>query len=442
SPKSAIMETMRPARPTLLSLPLTLAACGGGGGADGPDALLQRVGVEVAKSKLERNLAPSDANVGALGVGNRAFAFDLYKRVAGSNPGENLVFSPYSISTALAMTYAGARGSTASEMKATLHYDLEQPALHEAFNAADLALSSRGKGQVGADGTPFRLNVDNSIWQQRDYPVVPAFLDTLAVNYEAALYLTDFAKAPENARGAINTWVSDKTEKLIPELLPMGSIDASTVFVLTNTVYFNASWKTKFEKEATRDAPFTRGDGTQITVPTMHAGHRMPYARGTSYQAVALPYASDDLSFIAILPDAGKLSEVEAALSQSWFEELRTKLAPTGVQLAFPKLDYKQHTSLKNELTALGMRAAFEDADFSGMTSGSVVIDDVIHEAVIKVFEGGTIAAAATAVVVRETSAPLFEQTVTLDRPFLYAIVDAPTGQVLFLGRVTDPSAM
>jgi len=209
--------------------------------------------------------------------------------------------------------------------------------------------------------------------------------------------LTDFAAAPEASRTSINRWVDQKTEKLIPELLPMGSIDRSTVMVLTNTVYFNASWQTKFEKNATHDAPFTKLDGTHVSAPMMHAGLRIPYARGIDYQAIALPYASDALSFLAVLPDAGKFGSVEAGMSQVWFDALRLSLAPTDVAVGLPKLDYKASTSLKPQLQALGMRAAFGDADFSGMTSRGVFIDDVIHEAVIKVFEGGTIAAAATA---------------------------------------------
>lgn len=413
-----------------------LLACGSSDGERDKPA-----GVTLAKSELARVTTPSTANVEALGSGNRAFAFDLYHQLRKDADG-NLVFSPYSISTALGMTYAGARGSTEAEMKATLHFTLDQPALHEAFNATDLALSSRGQGQAGADGTPFRLNVDNSLWAQANYPVVPAFLDTLALHYDAGVFLTDFAADPERSRQSINRWVDEKTEQLIPELLPTGSIDSSTVFVLTNTVYFNASWRTKFEKESTRAAPFTKPDGSQVSVSLMNAGlNGIPYAAGEGYRAIALPYASQELALIAILPDSGSFAAVEAKLGPAWFDALRASFKSTGVQVGFPKLDYKAHTSLKDQLTALGMRAAFENADFSGLTPRSVVIDDVIHEAVIKIFEGGTIAAAATAVVIRETSAPLFEQTITFDRPFLYAIVDQPTGEILFLGRVLDPTA-
>lgn len=225
------------------------------------------------------------------------------------------------------------------------------------------------------------------------------------------------------------------------QLLPAGAIHADTRFVLTNTVYFNASWKTKFSKEATRELPFTRRDGSRVTAPLMHAELRIPHARGTNWQAVALPYASDELSLVAVLPDAGAFDAVEKAASASWLDEVRAKLAVTSVALGFPKLDYKAHTSLAQQLQALGMSAPFSNgADFSGITPGRIAIDDVIHEAVIKVTEGGTIAAAATAITIRTTSVIVDQQRITFDRPFLYAIIDQPTGHILFLGRVLDPT--
>lgn len=401
----------------------------------------QPSGVEVAKSELARQSAPNPSNVPALAGGNTAFAFDIFRRVSADNPGKNVVVSPYSISTALAMTYVGARGQTEAEMRQTLHFDLEQGPLHEAFNAVDLQLASRGQGKAGADGTPFRLNVNNSIWAQRGFPIVPAYLDTLAVNYGAGVFLVDFAREHERARKAINAWVEEKTEKLIPELLPLGSIDSSTALVLTNTVYFNASWKTKFEEGQTQTAPFEKLDGSTVQVPMMNAGlDDVKYEKGEGFEAVALPYTSEELAFIAVLPDEGSYEQLERAADAAWFGRLSTALSRSSVQLALPKLDYRTSASLANALKALGMNAPFMGADFTGMTSQPVEIADVIHEAVIKVFEGGTIAAAATAVVIRPTSVPQYEHTVRFDRPFLYAIVDQPTGHILFMGRVLDPA--
>ena len=419
------------------------------GCSDGPDdfasiepwAQVTVDGIEPAASALPRATAPSSANLGVLGTGNRGFAFDLYQRVASSTAGKNVALSPYSISTALGMTYAGARGATAVELKSTLHFDLPPEALHEAFNAADLALSSRGKDQIGADGTPFRLNVNNAIWAQRGLPLEQPFLDTLAVNYGGGVLLTDFAKAPEAARSAINGWVEQKTEGLVPELLSAEHITEDTRLVLTNTVYFNARWQNTFDEQATRDAPFTKLDGRSTSVSMMHDTTSIPYARGAHYQAIAMPYASDDLSFVAVLPDAGKFEAVESAMTQTWFDALRGDLTVQGMLLAFPKLDYKAKAELKPQLVALGMKTAFDNADFSGFSSHPLRLTQVVHEAVIKVLEGGTIAAAATAVIGVPRSARPPEQRVTFDRPFLYAIVDAPTGQILFLGRVLDPTA-
>lgn len=419
-----------------------LVGCGSDAADGGTN--LAPAGVELRASTLDRERTPSADDVPELARDNQAFGLDVLRALADAKPDANLVLSPYSVSTALAMTYAGARGSTASEMQETLHFTLEQAPLHEAFDAVDLTLGMRGQGKVGADGTPFRLNVNNSIWAQRDCPIESMFLDTLGVNYGAGVFLANFEQQPEPAREAINAWVNDKTEKLVPELLPAGLITQDTRFVLTNTVYFNASWQNEFEPEATANGPFTKASGETIQVPMMHASLGVPYAKGDNYEAVAMPYASDELSFIAVLPDAGAMAAVQRGADAAWFAALLAGLSDGGdVLLTFPKLDYGTKTSMKQTLQTLGMHAPFEgSADFSGMTSEKVWIADVIHDAIIKVFEGGTIAAAATAVVIAAHDAEsVFHHELTFDRPFLYFIVDQPTGQILFLGRVLDPSA-
>ncbi len=421
---------------SLLVAGLTLG-CGGDAGTERRNS---PAGAALSKSGLARATSPSPANIAKLGEGNRVFAFDLYKQAASANAGANLVLSPYSVSTALAMTYAGARTATESEIKATLHFALEQAPLAEAFNATDLALQSRGQGLAGADDTPFQLNVGNSLWAQRGFPLVPAFLDTLAVNYGSGVFLTDFAKHPEASREAINDWVAEQTEDLITELLRADAVKSQTRMVLTNTVYFNASWREKFDPNFTKDGPFTKLDGTVVTAHLMNGLLPVLYAAGEDFQAVALPY-SDALSMIAILPSEGRFTQLEDQLNGSWFDALTGRLRPSQAAVTMPKLDFKLHVSLKQALQALGMKAAFQGgADFSGMTTESVQIDDVIHESVIKVFEAGTIAAAATAVVIRAGSVNVAPPKVVLDRPFLFAIWDNPTGTILFVGRVLDPS--
>jgi serpin B len=387
-------------------------------------------GVSVARSSLTREQQPSAANLATLGASNREFAFDLYRQAAAQESGKDVVVSPYSVSTALAMTYAGARGGTEGEMKQTLHFTLEQASLHEAFNASDLALSSRG-------GDGFELNVDNTLWAQAGFAIAAPFLDTLAVHYGAGVHMTDFAEDAEGARRAINGWVAAQTEQRIPELLAPGMVNPSTVFVLTNTIVLDATWQTKFPKQGTRDAPFTRLDGSVVQVPTMHEELWAPYALGPDFLAVALPYVGEGLRMVAILPAAGKFADVERALQRGWFDALPWQ-SSKALQLALPKFEVRTALSLKDALVALGMPSAFGAADFSGLAPG-VKLDDVIHEAVIRADEEGTVAAAATAVVGRAVSKPEVELA-TFDRPFLYLIHDTVTGSILFLGRVLDPS--
>ncbi|MDB4989434.1 MAG: hypothetical protein JWN04_4612, partial [Myxococcaceae bacterium] len=247
------------------------------------------------------------------------------------------------------------------------------------------------------------------------------------------------------ARGSINGWVAEKTEQLIPELLPAASVDSLTRFVLTNTVYFNASWQKKFDAYETRDADFTKLDGSKQTVSMMSGALSIPYAEGSGYRAIALPYASDELRFIAILPSDGQFATLEKALSGSWFDALEASFSAKRVALSLPKLDYRAKASLKPAMRGLGMNAAFLSGamGFAGIDADpDLYISDIIHQAVIKVTEEGTIAAAATAVVgATATSIAQNDEIISFDRPFLIAIVDAPTGALLFVGRVLDPAA-
>jgi serpin B len=393
-------------------------------------------GISLAKSSLARASDPSADDVAAVGVGNRAFAFDLYQRIAESSPGQNVVFSPYSLSTAFAMTYAGARNQTHDEMKSTLHFDVPDPQLHEAFNAI-----ARGLPTALVDDDTFHLEVNNSLWADKRAPIEPAFLDTLAVNYGAGVFLPDFVNQPEAARKAINAWVSQRTAALIPMLIGPGVIDAGTRFVLTNTVYLKAKWRKPFDPQETTQDPFTKPDGSTVTASFMRTGEGVVYAAGDGYQAAALPYVEDSLEFIAILPDEGKFDMVEASLSQTWFDALTASWNESAF-VSLPKLDFSQHVSLVPQLRALGMLTAFEaDADFSGMTSEHVVISHVIHQAALQVYEQGSTAAAATAIIARDASVTLSPHHLTFDRPFLFAIFDSTTGELLFLGRVLDPAA-
>lgn len=397
--------------------------------------------LEEAKSTKARLPADADAAAVATLTGNNTdFAFELLRA---SKPDGNFFYSPHSISIALAMTYAGAAGTTKDEMKKTLHFAQPDAELHGAFNTLDQKLESRGKNAKGSDGKPFRLRISNAAWAQRDYSFLPTYLDVLAQSYGAGVNLLDFIADPDGSRDVINDWVAVQTEDKIPELLPDGSINGDTRLVLTNTVYFNASWATPFEPSATGDGSFTRLDGSSVTASFMHqtASHR--YGKGSGWQAVEIQYDGGEVSMLLLLPDAGTFEQFEQALSQKTIDDVLANLkSGYDVKLGLPKFEIRTKAPVGATLNAMGMPTAFSPAaDFSAMNgSGGLMIQDVIHEAFVKVNEAGTEAAAATAVTVGVTSVP--EQVdVTVDRPFLFVIRDGETGASVFVGRIVDPAA-
>jgi len=400
---------------------------------------------ELVKSEKARETSPvvDPADLTGLAQGNSEFAIDLYQSVRSQDG--NLFYSPYSISLALAMTYAGARNQTEQQMADTLHFTLSQEQLHPAFNALDLELASRGEGAAGQDDEGFRLNIANAIWGQSGYPFLMEFLDVLAVNYGAGLRLLDFMSDPDGSRVTINDWVAEQTEEKIQDLIPEGAVDTLTRLVLTNAVYFNAAWASPFEEEDTRDDAFHLLDGTEITVPMMSQTEHLPYTEGDGYQAVELPYDGQELSMVILLPDAGQFDEYEDSFDIEQLDTIVDNLSTSKVALTMPKFTYESEFSLAQTLDTMGMPDAFSaSADFSGIDGvpGRLVITDVIHKAFVLVDESGTEAAAATAVIVGATSAPNGQDVieVTVDRPFIFLIRDIQTRMILFIGRVLDPT--
>ena len=392
------------------------------------------------QSSLTRDLAPNvpAADQAALAQGNSAFAIDLYHQLA-AEPG-NLFFSPASVSIALAMTYAGADGDTASQMAASMHYDLPPAQLHPAFNWLDLELNSRGEGAQGADGEEFRLHVVNRIWGQKDFGFLDSFLDTLAVNYGAGLAVLDFIADAEGARLVINAWVAEQTEDRIPELIPAGLISAATRLVLTNAVYFNAAWKSKFDEQYTQSEPFHRLDGSTVDVPFMSQSESFGFVDAADYQAVELPYDGDELSMVLVAPTEGSFDAFEASLTSAVLDGILGSLKSEHIWLLMPRFEITSEALLSKTLKALGMTDAFEFglADFSGIDgTKSLFISEVVHKAFVKVNEAGTEAAAATAVIIDLGAIPT---ELRFDRPFLFLIRDIQTGTILFIGRVVDPS--
>ena len=411
---------------------LGLAGCGPAAPAEG-----------VARSAKERVTSPDVASpdMAELVDGNSAFAFDLYQILREGR--ENVFYSPYSISVALAMTYSGARGETERQMADALRFALPQDRLHPAFNGLDLELARRGEGAEGKDEEGFRLNVVNAIWGQEGYEFLSEFLDVLAENYGAGLRVLDFEDAPEASRVTINDWVSEQTEDRIEDLIPQGVINEWTLLVLTNAIYFNGAWDNPFEPGLTADGTFHLLDGGEVSVPMMKQIKSLGYAEGEGVQAVELPYDGQELSMVILLPDAGAFEAFEGTLDAGRVGAIVKDISYRQVALSLPKFEVESDFSLVDALTAMGMPDAFTGAaDFSGMTGNrDLFIAEVVHKAFVSVDEAGTEAAAATAVVMEKMAMPEEPVEVTVDRPFVFLIRDVETGAILFVGRVVDPSA-
>ena len=382
--------------------------------------------------------------------GNGAFAFDLYRTLSADDG--NLFFSPYSISTALGMTYAGARGETERQMADTLHFLLPQDRLHAAFNTLHLDLDSQGGKKDDNDPSAFQLNVANALWGRQGYHFLDEFTTVAAESYGAGVRPTDFVGQPEESRVRINDWVADETEKRITDLIPEGKFDDQPpALVLTNAIYFNAAWLRKFDA---MPAPtdFHRLDGETVAVPMMNRTGKRRYASGDGYQAVDLQYKFSQISMTILVPDSGTFEEFEDSLDEEIVKQVTEDLETRQVVLTMPKFDFESSFDLVDTLRGMGMRDAFDGlrADFSGMDGLSCMagdvqclfISDVIHKAFVAVDEEGTEAAAATAAIAMPASgAPGPPLEFTVDRPFIFLIRDRATGTILFVGRVLDPSA-
>jgi serpin B len=399
--------------------------------------------IKSVSSPKERLISPAsnEQDLQELVAGNNRFAFDLYRSIRGN--GDNLFYSPYSISLALAMTYAGARGETATQMAETLQFILPAERLHPAFNQLDLILHSRGQNLSEEDGRGFTLNIVNSLWGQDGYDFLPEFLDLLAENYGAGLQLLDFQNAAEAARQIINEWVMEQTNDRIEDLIPEGVINNLTRLVLANAIYFDAAWSSPFEAEFTKEAEFSLLDGSAVKVPMMNQTQFYNYSSGEDFQAIELPYRGYEMSMVILHPDPQGFGSFESSLTVEQLEEILNEMERTNMDLSLPKFQFDMDLPLAQVLQDLGMVDAFEfgQADFSGMDgTRELYLQDVLHKAFVSVDEEGTEAAAATAVVIGVTSAPMEPITVKIDSPFIFLIRDMETGSILFFGRVLDPA--
>ena len=392
----------------------------------GPNGLLLRYG---QLTERDVDIGADGRNTSAAVDGMNAFAIDLYSAVSAGEAG-NVVLSPYSVTFALSMIYAGARAETAAEMAAVLHADLAPADWQEGINAYDLSLDAR------TDGSPTEWSAANKVWTQPGLPLQDEFLDVLTGVFGSPLAEADFGADADTQRQVINGWIAEQTKERIPDLFPAGSIHSSTVMVLVNAVALDAPWEFPFDPASTSTQPFTLADGSTVDVDMMSYDEFLPSAWSEEYQAVELPYGGGALSMVVIVP--ADLEEFEANLTTESLQAVVDSIQDGGIHLTMPKWAARTHVTLNETLAALGMPTAFGGgADFSGMVEGGGLwLDRVEHEAFIEVDEAGTRAAAATGGSMVASHGP----TVEVDRPFLYLIRDRGAGTILFMGRVADPT--
>lgn len=391
-------------------------------------------------SKAEQAQAIADA---------QAFAFDLYHQVAldPARAGKSIILSPLSISIALSMTAAGAKGATLDGMRQALRVTQPEPLVDDGWNWLATELAARPAQGLATLAPGLSAHMDltvvNVLFAQKEIVPVAAFLDTLSAEYDAGIELVDFYADPAGSRQSINAWVADRTSHRIEDLLPAAVVTKKTKFVLVNAISMGVPWASSFWMTADKD--FTRLDGTTVKVPMMWQGAiQLPFTATADLSAAALPLLGGQLEAVIVLPDAGKFASVEASLDGASFAALRASLAPTWLEPSFPKLRVAPDSlALKPELEALGMASAFDvdAADFSGLTTTwDLHLVDVIHKAMVAFDQGGIEAAAATGVVGAGGSAgPPPGLPFVVDRPFLFAIRDRTTGALLFWGRITVP---
>jgi serpin B len=367
---------------------------------------------------------------------SNAFAFDLYSELRRQDG--NLFYSPASISTALAMTYAGAAGDTGRQMAEVLHFDQADEPLHSGFGTLGRLLNGQNRG--------VRLQMGNRLWGAKGYPFLPGFLAATREHYGAELLQLDFAQ-PEPSRQAINRWIEQQTGGKIQNLVPSGAVSPDTRLVLTNAIYFHGAWQDEFWKNATKPAPFHRTKTAQNQVPLMHRSGHFGYSETENVQVLSLPYVGGELSMVILLPkEIDGLEKLESRLRaetlDGWIASQGSKL----VNVFLPKFKVTSQFSLAQTLRSMGMELAFSDqADFSRMSSAEdVMLSEVIHKAFVDVNEEGTEAAAATAVIAPR-AAPVSEPEKPIefraDHPFVFLIRDNRTQAVLFLGRMVNPAA-
>lgn len=385
---------------------------------------------------------PTAAELDSFAKGNNAFAFDLYGKARAAKG--NLAISPVSLVTALTMTWAGARGDTAAQMKKVLHADGSSEAAIEV--AGKLAASFKDPSRK------VTLRLANRLFGEKTYTFERAYTDRVRASFGAPFEALDFKKDAEGGRKRINDWVAGETQSRIKDLIPAGVLDGDTRLVLTNAIYFLGDWADPFDKDATRPEAFHTSATESKTVPTMHKVEAFRFAAKDGVKVLEMPYQGGDLAMTFVLPDAvNGLEAVEKKLSPAMLDGLVAALASQRVLVSLPKfeIDPKESLSVGDMLKDLGMPLAFERlrADFTGIANppkpeDRLYISKVFHKAFVKLDEKGTEAAAASAVAMaRAGGAPSAPPEFKADHPFLFFLRDTRSKMILFMGRVTDPSS-
>jgi serpin B len=368
-------------------------------------------------------------------TGNNAFAFDLHQQLAQKSKG-NLFYSPISISTALAMTYAGAGGETAKQMAQALHFSLPPDQLHAQFGKLLAQLNDNQGGK-----RPYQMAVANRLWGQQGLALKQPFRDITSKHYGAGLELLDFVSQPEQSRQTINSWVEDQTNKKIVDLLPPGSITPDTRLVLTNAIYFKGNWVRQFNPQMTQEADFKVSAEKKVKAKLMYQKDQFKYYEDPSVQVLEMPYKGGDVAFMVVLPKRiDGLAEVEAKLDATKLAEYVKGLRDQRVIVNLPKFTMTASYQLNEPMSNLGMKDAFTlAANFSGIADAKLKISQIVHKAFVAVDETGTEAAAATGIKVEATSVQVLP-TFRADHPFLFFIRDVRSGNILFVGRVVEPT--
>ncbi|HKB39083.1 MAG TPA: serpin family protein [Gemmataceae bacterium] len=378
----------------------------------------------------------AQADVTAVVKGNNEAALDLYAQLRGEEG--NLFFSPYSISTALAMTYAGARGDTADEMAKALHFPLELDRLAPAFGTLYKQINGDGKKRG------YELSIANALWGQKGFAFKKEFINTTRANFGAGLREVDFKNAPEEARTTINEWVEKQTKDKIKDLFPKGTVTSDMRLALTNAIYFKGDWDEQFKKDATRNEAFKLSGKDSVKTPLMNKEGRFGYLDADTFQALEMPYKGKDLSMVVLLPKkVDGLADLEKLMTADKLSGWIGRLRQQKVIVTLPKFKVTKQFTLNDVLGKMGMKRAFtEGADFSGITSDTdLMISVVVHKAFVDVNEQGTEAAAATGVgIVATSAAPAPTPVFRADHPFLFLIRDMQSGSILFMGRLADPT--